>query len=86
VSGKKANWLRPASIGPQFIIALLIGAYFGTKMDEWLQTGRLCTFIGGGLGLAAGFLNLFRELALINKEEEEREREERDSIPKNDEP
>jgi F0F1-type ATP synthase assembly protein I len=57
-------------VGPHFIIALWLGYYFGTKIDQWMGTEKLCSFIGAGLGLAAGFLNLFKEVALVNREEE----------------
>jgi len=68
---KKQNWLRGAAVGPHFVVALLIGFYFGYKVDQWLDTGRVFRLIGAGLGLAAGFINLFREVALINREERE---------------
>lgn len=64
------TWLRSASVGPHFIIALLLGYYFGTKIDHWMGTEKVYAYIGAGLGLAAGFLNLFKEVALVNREEE----------------
>ena len=76
---KKGSWLRGASVGPHFVIALLIGYYFGYKIDQWAGTEKVWSLVGAAFGLAAGFINLFREVAAINKEEElEREQAETD--------
>ncbi|PIE89210.1 MAG: hypothetical protein CR997_12225 [Acidobacteria bacterium] len=81
-SHQKSSWLRPAAIGPHFIVATLIGFYFGKKCDEWFQTDKICTIIGTAMGIAAGFVNLFKELALINKEELEAQSETKDDVQK----
>ena len=75
MSEKKVEWMRLASIGPHFMIAILIGFFVGRKLDAWLGTKPLWLVIFVLLGTAAGFLNLFRELALVNRaEHEEQER------------
>ena len=68
---RKRGWLHGASVGPHFVVAPLIGYYLGYKLDQWLGTHKVCSIIGAVLGLAAGFLNLFREVALINREEQQ---------------
>ncbi len=71
MADKKLDWLRPAAIGPHFLICTVIGYYFGSKLDGWLQTYPLWTALLTVLGIIAGFLNLFRELKLINEAEQE---------------
>ena len=75
MADKKNDWMRLASIGPHFMISVLIGFFIGRKLDAWLDAKPLWTLIFVLMGIAAGFLNLFRELALVNKaEQEERDR------------
>lgn len=61
--------LRLASVGIHLLVAMLIG-YFG---GHWID-GKFGTEIWGPilgfLGIVAGFHNLFRELAIVNRAEE----------------
>jgi ATP synthase protein I len=72
---KRREWLRLAAIGPHFLATTLIGFGIGYKIDQWSGTGEIWTIIFSMLGIAAGFLNLFRELSLVNAAEERRRRE-----------
>ena len=70
----KNDWLRLTAIGPHFLVSTLIGLYVGHKIDQKFGTDPLWTVILALCGIAAGFLNLFRELAIINRAEEEERR------------
>lgn len=73
---KRIAWLRPALVGPHFLICILFGWYIGSRLDAWLTTKPWMTILFCFFGVAAGFLNLFRELKVINREEAEIEMEE----------
>ena len=69
---KDMEWLRLAGIGPHLVIATVIGWCVGHFwIDKWLGTDPVFSVIFSLLGVAAGFINLFREVALINQQEEE---------------
>jgi len=68
---RRNEWLRLASIGPHFLVSTLIGYFVGSKLDQWLGWEPVLTVVFALFGIAAGFLNLFRELAIINREERE---------------
>lgn len=67
---KNKEWLRYAYIGPHMFICTVIGGALGYWIDHKIGTTYLFTLILGFLGVTAGFINLFRELAHINKEEQ----------------
>ena len=71
MADKKSDWLRLATIGPHFLACTLFGYFVGDWIDGRFETGQLWTIILALLGIAAGFLNLFRELAIINRDEEQ---------------
>lgn len=48
------------SIGMTMVLATVIGLGGGYLVDRWLGTGPWATMIGLGLGIAAGFVSLFR--------------------------
>lgn len=80
---KQVAWMRPASVGPHFIVCMAIGYYFGSRLDRWLETDITFTAIFIFLGIIAGFRNLFKELQVINEEEEARlsqQKQEQDQI------
>ena len=74
-SNKNVAWLRPAAIAPHFLVCMGLGYYFGTKLDGWFETNRVFSIIFLFVGIAAGFVNLFRELAIVNREEAEKDRD-----------
>jgi ATP synthase protein I len=55
-----------SGIGMTLVLATLIGLAGGYFADRWLGTKPWLTMIGLGLGIAAGFVNLFRS---VNKAE-----------------
>lgn len=48
------------SVGFAFVIAVVLGWWFGSLLDRWLGTGPWLTVIFFFLGLVAGGLNVFR--------------------------
>jgi ATP synthase protein I len=58
-----------ATVGITFVVATAgatIGGYF---MDRWLGTTPWFTLIGIGVGVAAGFRDLFRSIKAAEKNE-----------------
>ncbi|HSE92594.1 MAG TPA: AtpZ/AtpI family protein [Methylomirabilota bacterium] len=51
-----------ASIGMAMVLATVIGLGAGYYADRWLGTSPWLTLIGLGLGIAAGFVTLFRSV------------------------
>ncbi|MCX6549747.1 MAG: AtpZ/AtpI family protein [Acidobacteria bacterium] len=49
-----------STVGLAFVLALVIGFWFGTVLDRWLGTRPLFTMVFFFLGLAAGILNVYR--------------------------
>ena len=75
MSKQGSHWYRLASIGPHFLVCTLMGFAAGKYwFDAWFDSYPVCTVIFSLFGIAAGFLNLFREVALLNKIEEEEAR------------
>jgi ATP synthase protein I len=48
------------SVGFAFVIAVVLGWWFGSILDRWLGTTPWLTFIFFFMGLVAGGLNVFR--------------------------
>ncbi len=51
-----------ASIGVALVLATVIGLGAGYYADRWLGTSPWLTLVGLGLGIAAGFVTLFRSV------------------------
>ncbi len=49
-----------ASVGMTMVLATVIGLAGGWWLDRWLGTGPWLMLSGLGLGIAAGFVSLFR--------------------------
>ena len=49
-----------STIGITLVVATVIGLAGGYYLDRWLGTSPWLTLIGLVLGIAAGFVNLFR--------------------------
>ncbi|MFQ5949398.1 MAG: AtpZ/AtpI family protein [Nitrospiria bacterium] len=54
---------RYGSLGIEMAVAVLIGAWGGHGLDEWLGTTPWLLLIGFIFGAAAGFLNIARLIA-----------------------
>jgi F0F1-type ATP synthase assembly protein I len=65
-----------STVGLSFVMALVLGFGGGYLIDGWLGTRPWCSFIGFFLGLAAGILNVYRVMQLVNREEAARSRPE----------
>jgi len=48
------------SVGFAFVIAVVLGWWFGSTLDRWLGTQPWFTFILFVMGVVAGGLNVFR--------------------------
>jgi ATP synthase protein I len=49
-----------STVGLSFVLAIVIGAWFGWMLDKWLGTGPWLFFLFFFFGLAAGILNVYR--------------------------
>ena len=64
-SGEESSWKALAelsSIGMTLVLATVIGLAGGYFLDRWLGTSPWLILIGLGLGITAGFVNLFRSV------------------------
>ncbi len=58
---------RLSTVGIALVAATFIGLGIGYALDRWLGTSPWLTMLFTLFGIAAGFLNLFRELGLIRR-------------------
>lgn len=58
---------RLSSIGVAFGAATAIGLFIGYGLDRLLGTSPWLTIIFALLGIAAGFLNFFRDVGLMGR-------------------
>jgi ATP synthase protein I len=56
-----------STIGIALVAATAIGLLIGYGLDRWLGTGPWLTMLFTLFGIAAGFLNLFRDVGLIGR-------------------
>ena len=49
-----------STVGMAFVLALVLGFWFGTVVDGWLGTKPVFTIVFFFCGLAAGVLNVYR--------------------------
>jgi len=50
------------SVGIQIVVSLLVGFGMGLALDRWLGTAPWLMLLFIGLGVAAGFLNVYKTL------------------------
>jgi len=62
-----------ASIGMTMVLATVIGLVAGYYADKWLGTSPWLTLIGLGVGIAAGFVGLFRAVRDAERDLDERQ-------------
>ena len=70
-SGEKSTWKalgELSSIGMTLVLATVIGLGAGYYADRWLGTTPWLMLLGLGLGIAAGFVNLFRTVSRTERE------------------
>jgi ATP synthase protein I len=58
---------RLSSIGVTMVASTAIGLAIGYGLDRWFQTSPWLTLTFSLFGIAAGFLNLFRDVGLIGR-------------------
>ena len=58
---------RLSTVGITLVASTAIGLLFGYFLDRWLGTSPWLTMICTLFGIAGGFLNLFRDLGMLNK-------------------
>ena len=49
-----------STVGLSFVLAIVLGAWFGRVLDNWLGTSPWLFILFFFLGLAAGILNVYR--------------------------
>ncbi len=64
-----------ASIGITLALAIFIGAFGGKWLGGKLGNETLGLFIGFGMGVAAGFMEMFRAVARWNRQLEQQEKQ-----------
>jgi len=70
-SGEPSSWKALAelsSIGMTLVLATVLGLAGGYGLDRLLGTSPWLILIGLGLGIAAGFVNLFRSVKRAEKD------------------
>lgn len=65
-------------VGTQLAVAVGLLAYGGSVLDQKLDTEPLFLIGGAALGMAAGFLNLFRMLQWDQKQRQKQDGDRRD--------
>ena len=73
-AGDNDSWKGLAelsSIGMTLVLATVIGLAGGYFADQWLGTKPWLMLIGLGLGIAAGFVNLFRATRISERERDD---------------
>jgi ATP synthase protein I len=58
---------RLSTIGVSLVAATAIGLAIGYGLDRWFGTNPWLTLTFTLFGIAAGFLNLFRDLGLLGR-------------------
>jgi ATP synthase protein I len=58
---------RLSTIGITLVAATAIGLAIGYWLDRWIGTSPWLTMVFTLFGIAAGFLNLFRDLGLVRR-------------------
>jgi ATP synthase protein I len=49
-----------STVGLSFVLAIVIGAWFGYLLDSWFATGPWFFLLFFGLGIVAGIVNVYR--------------------------
>ena len=68
-----------ASIGITLALAIVIGYFGGKWIGGKLGNADIGSYIGFGLGTAAGFIEMFRSVARWNRQMERMEKKRRDA-------
>jgi ATP synthase protein I len=63
--GEPSQWAMLgtlAQVGVTFVVSTVLGLAAGYYADRWLGSSPWGLLVGLGIGIAAGFVNLFRAL------------------------
>ncbi len=60
-----------AFVGTTFVTCVVVGLAGGYWADRWLGTQPWLLLLGLGLGIAAGFVNLFRAIKQLSGSDDE---------------
>ncbi|MBI2467428.1 MAG: AtpZ/AtpI family protein [Candidatus Rokubacteria bacterium] len=71
------RWIRQvgvlSGVGLTLVICTVLGLGGGYYLDRWLGTSPWLTLVGLLLGIAAGFVNLFRAVGAFDGEQDRQE-------------
>ena len=67
-----------SGVGLTLVISTVLGLWGGYVLDRWLGSAPWLMLVGLGLGIAAGFVNLFRAAGMFGGKEGEAERDRSD--------
>lgn len=87
MSKENMQWLRLTTVGTHFLAGMGVGFAIGHYiLDPLFGTKPFFTVLMSLFGIGAGFLNLYRELELLNKKDPEGEAVESDPQSKDNAP
>ena len=76
------RWIRQvgvlSGVGLTLVISTVLGLWGGYALDQWLGTGPWLMLVGLLLGIASGFVNLFRAAGIFGREGRQAERDRSD--------
>jgi len=76
------RWIRQvgtlSGVGLTLVISTVLGLWGGYVLDRWLGTAPWLLLVGLLLGIASGFVNLFRAAGVFGRKEGEAERDRSD--------
>ena len=76
------RWIRQlgvlSGVGLTLVISTVLGLWGGYVLDRWLGSAPWLTLVGLLLGIAAGFVNLFRAAGMFGREGRQGERDRND--------
>lgn len=72
-----AQFRRFGNLGIELALAVFVGAFGGYALDGWFDTEPLFLILGFFVGVAAGFLNLYRLIASEEKMLQSKKREQK---------
>jgi ATP synthase protein I len=76
------RWIRQlgvlSGVGLTLVISTVLGFWGGRVLDRWLGTAPWLMLVGLLLGIASGFVNLFRAAGIFGREGERTERDRSD--------
>ena len=76
------RWIRQlgvlSGVGLTLVISTVLGFWGGYVLDRWLGSAPWFMLVGLLLGIASGFVNLFRAAGIFGREGERAERDRSD--------